>query len=638
MTALGLLGPLLLAACGLGLLALLNVLRDQPLPKRLAYAYLAGVAWSGLITLVLSHFCGFALRRPLLLLVLLAPIVGGFCSSRGRGRNAAPEVPPAPRSPAILRLWAFPIVLVSLTFASLLFQGMGRPVSDWDGRATWLAHARIIRGEHSVDATTLREPQWSVNHPRYPPLLAVVTVATQEILGFEDDDRLVRPLYAAFLPVLLLLLAHASIEHFGHLVAASIVTIAATIPQVTFDPNGGAASTYSDLPMACLFGAGLLLLFDPRLTNAGSALGALLLGAAAATKTEGLGLALIAILGAGIARTLRARDGQARPAELSQPVRALLPAVLGVVLVALLLASWRSGISERLDEDYLSQVKLASFLHGARLLPSIASAMLASMTAGAQWGVFWIALPILLVCGWRGVFRRDVAPWLAVILLACLIPLLGYIVAPSGATWLVETTWSRFLLQLSIPIFVLAAGALAAILPAGDAIDGRVGLVGIAFSVVLLSLLVRRMVVLSLSFDVARHLELSSCPKGEPLAGKEDGSLACAIDVPSESQVVDGPLLVSGWAQEEGGPSEIAEIKIDGKQRRCLSFGRTARTDVETALPRLGNCDLAGYWMQIPFEPGDEGPHRMRIRIRSFDGRDRWLDRSFLWRMPPGLP
>jgi len=115
-------------------------------------------------------------------------------------------------------------------------------------------------------------------------------------------------------------------------------------------------------------------------------------------------------------------------------------------------------------------------------------------------------------------------------------------------------------------------------------------------------------------------------------AGREDGSLMGALDVPAGDEIVRGTLTVSGWARNPGEDLDVT-ILIDGEERPSLDFARIPRPDVRAVIPRLGDCSTAGYRATYAFDPSDEGIHEVIAIFRSKDGRERhYPPRTFVWK------
>ncbi|HEV7507684.1 MAG TPA: hypothetical protein VGS07_22560 [Thermoanaerobaculia bacterium] len=169
----GLAGVALFAAPGAGLAELLPAVRAFGTGRRLAYAYLLGVAWTAGLLYALSHFLAVPLRAPAILAVAAVPAVAGAISWLRR-RRLRPGIPR-------LRLWEWLIVAVCAVISlAVLCEALTNPVIDWDGWMTWAAQARYVRHEGTVDPAVLTQKGWYVSHPWYPLLLPVAMVAVLE--------------------------------------------------------------------------------------------------------------------------------------------------------------------------------------------------------------------------------------------------------------------------------------------------------------------------------------------------------------------------------------------------------------------------------------------------------------------------
>lgn len=324
---------------------------------------------------------------------------------------------------------------------------------------TWSTQASYLRGEATVRPTALAREKWFVTHPRYPLLLPVAQVVAQEVAGAERDEQPFRALYAAFYPALLLIVWDGARRRAGTTAAALAVLAVAPVPLLGFVGEGSATGAYSDLPLACLYGAGLLLLLRPRLRPLDGLAAGLLLAGAALAKNEGALLAPAALL---LAALYHGRPWR-RAGRAGRLARALAPvAVAAVCLVAatLLLASWRAGIPNRHDESYVSlldPLRLSAQL--VTRLPVLVPIALEKTFLAPTWGTFsWMAAAVVLA-GWAGVRRRRAAifGWAAAVPL--LVGWLAYSVHPDPA-YIAGVTWERLLLQGVVPASVLLAVAL----------------------------------------------------------------------------------------------------------------------------------------------------------------------------------
>ncbi len=460
MTAASVSGALVAVAlflgAGLGLTLCLPGFARTGLAGRLGFAWILGVAWIGLFLYAASHFARALLDGPLVFLAAFLPLAAGLgvavrLLALRRWRAPAPR--PA-RGPLWTLGWVGLALLAALVSSAVLANALTHPLEDWDGRMTWTAQAMFVRDAGTVDAEVLRTPKSFISHPRYPLLMPLAQVAALEAAG-SDDERIVRAVYALFFPALVLLVLEAGRRWAGPRAALLTALAFLTVPWIPFDPEGGAAGAYSDLPLACFFGGGLLLLLRGRPRVSDGIAGGLLLAAALLTKNEGLPEVLIALalvaLSAGLAVIRRRRAGRPR----------LLATVLACVvcLAALgLLVSWRSSIPNRYDEAYFETFSIVTYarnLVSARTfaaVPVIARRMLNPRL----WDLFWWLSPVLFVAAPPS-FRRPPTAYLAV---AAAVPLLAawsaYAQTPA-VVYYATVTWNRLLLQACVPIFGLLA-------------------------------------------------------------------------------------------------------------------------------------------------------------------------------------
>jgi hypothetical protein len=461
----GLLAVTLFAGTGWALTALVPALRKLRRAERLGHAYLLGLAWICTALYALSHLLGVRLRLSTTLAVAAVPVAAAAVTRLAGGRAEGPgSLSPGQRlgwggRTALPRIAA--VAFAAVVSLALFADALGTPPADWDGRMTWGAQARWLFAAGTVDPPVLLEKPWSVSHPQYPLLLPIAQGVALEIQGAADDDRAARPLYAAFFPALLAILYGRCRRWLGARTAAWVLLAAANIPLLSFAGEAGARSGYSDLPLACFYGTGLLLLLSrPRLPE-GLAAG-LLLAAAVLAKNEGLPLALAALL-LGAATALRRRTGR----RAAVPVAAALLAVAVVVAAIGLLQSWRSQIPNREDEGYAALAARAGVRRlAADLLPhaKIAAPLAVDrMLAREHWGLFWPAALALAAAGARGL-RRPPALRLALAAAAPVaVGLLAYTVHPDPAR-LIAVTWNRMLLHGILPLLLLFGMALRAVL------------------------------------------------------------------------------------------------------------------------------------------------------------------------------
>jgi hypothetical protein len=428
---------LLFLAPGFGLAALLlgPCVRGA---LRIACAYLLGLAWVAGGLYALSHLFSVPIRRTTVLALVLLPALTGIAAAISRRPSRACL---RRRSP-LLAIAGAAAVFVSL---GVLAEALTDPVADWDGRMNWATQARFVRAARSVDASVLRGSTYFLSNPRYPLLLPVAQVAALETWGV-DDDRAFRPLYAAFFPVALALVFAAAAPLAGRAAAGWAVLAGAVLPVFAL-PNGGATGAYSDLPLACFGGAALVLLAR-RTVSRGEVLAAgLLLAGAVLAKTEGFALALTVLAGAAWAR----RKAGARGA------RALVPAALVVFGAIAFYASWRAPISPRFDQSYASILRDAqTWVRAPGRLASAVPAILREMREFSAWGWFWFGVPLVVLAGRKALLRRTLAPFLLAAAGPVGIALAAYAVHFNPPA-LAASTWTRFLIQASIPLAAVLA-------------------------------------------------------------------------------------------------------------------------------------------------------------------------------------
>ncbi len=453
-------GIALFLLAGNGLLRFFPSLDARPFFRRLAWAWLLGVAGAASALFALDHMAGMPLKRQVILPLFL---VLAACALLPRRRRAGtPSSTPRRLLPARVAVAVAALVGVIVT-AGLFSVAVSEVTRDWDGQMSWVAAARWIRADGTVDSPVLREERWYVSHPQYPPLLPLAQVALQETFAATDDTRVTRPLYAMFFPAFLLVLFDGARRRAGTLAAALVTLVASLVPLLSSDMmDGGAGTAYADFPLACLWGGGLLLLLETRLESSTGIAAGLLLGAGVLAKNEGLPLAFVALAVAATATFVRARRRSA-PA-----LRALRPVVLASFLVAAaigVVVSWKSGIVNRHDEGYDEQLRrLPVVRETLKRLPLLPGPIWKEMADAEAWAGFWWCAPVVLLAGAGALRRRPAHPLLLGVAGAVAVYLVAYGITPWKGAELVHPTWNRFLIQLSIPCLVLLAMALRAAL------------------------------------------------------------------------------------------------------------------------------------------------------------------------------
>jgi hypothetical protein len=471
-------GVLLFVIPGYALAGLFPGLRAVPWIRRLGYAFFLGVATLAGSLYALSALFEVPLRRPAIFgtaAVLTALGLIGWVRALARLRRRERRHPRRRPLPLRARIAALVLALAGIGVSVGIFaDSVIYPLRDWDGRMHWSAQARYIRHEGSVLPLAVVRGQWFINHPRYPVLMPVAQVAVLEATGAAEDELFFRTLYAAFFPALLLVVYDGARRWAGWLAAGLTAAAASGIPFLTFFPDGGATSSYSDLPLGCFFGAALILLLRGRVHISDGIAAGLLLGAAVLTKNEGTILAGFALLAAVLIPGLRRwkMRKQEQPAAyrrrlLLKGARVCAAASVMAVVLAFFFY-WRLQIPNRQDENY------EEFVTAEHLFPDVltripefgSQILVQTFLTWDRWiGFWWVAL-LVLVAG-RGILkgRRAALSW----------PILLGFAAPLAIAWgaytvhwqpaeLVKVTWERFLVQASLPFFLLFSLALREVL------------------------------------------------------------------------------------------------------------------------------------------------------------------------------
>lgn len=598
MNGLHVLGPVVLLLPGAGLLAVFGARGDRPLAVRAAWAFVAGVAYTGLVLFAASELLSVPLRSAQVRAVLLVPVALG-CVALWRRRSL----------PARGRLGltaAFVVIPLLLVGGPLLLESVAVPLADGDGRVTWSAQARHMRFEASVTPSAIREAGWFVHHPEYPPLMPVVQVAILEALRLGDDDRAVRPVYAAFLFALVIVAADVGSTLGGRTWGALAAGLLALLPAMSGEA-GGAAGAYSDLPLAVFWGGAFLLLLDGRRSRGDTLLAALLLAAAVAAKNEGLLYALTVLAACGLHRRSR---------------RGIVSVVFAVVCAGLLVAARKHGIENRLDSDFEGRVLSGLPVREALDRLSLAVPEALGVLSAAPWRGAAIFFAVTGIAG-AALFRRRPAQQMATgAVLAVAVPLVGYAFSPYPPVWLAKTTADRFLVHLALPATALLAMAMR------EAVARRsIRPTAYAGAAAALALAVSSVTKGALPF----WPEASPCPCTSVEVLEEDPSLPAWLDRPAEAGVARGDLLVSGWCFDETAPCSVLDVEIDGVRRRCVRFRRVERPDVAAALNRPGPIGQVGFEAVYRFDDSDAGDHELLVRVWSPAGRSRTFRRRFEW-------
>lgn len=322
--------------------------------KWLAIAFLYVVGTVGLLGQIAGAF-GASLTPPVYGVLLFAALL--VISAEKRPKRA-PQTPLA---------WAATI-LTLIPIAVLLLNTFTTPLSDYDGRVTWMLKAKAIAREHSINGPFFQGQTSRNAHSQYPLLMPIAAAGIFEMTG-SDDDRAARPLYS-LVAIAFLIVLRAALERVAGVSAAAVITAAvAWLPQFAANNDGGMTSGYSDVPLIAFVSLALLMIVRDEALSHPWRFG-LQLAFVACVKNEGLVLVIALLI---LARF---------------PWKALVPVV--VTLAAL--AFWRAHIPLEYDENYPQLLRHL----GAKLsnYPEAAKELLSRMLVFRVWGAFWILAAI----------------------------------------------------------------------------------------------------------------------------------------------------------------------------------------------------------------------------------------------------
>ncbi len=323
----------------------------------LAIAVLYAVGTVGLLGQIAGAF-GAPLTLHLFgLLLLTALLVVSF-------EKLPKRVPQTPVAWAATILTLIPIAILALnTFTT--------PVTDYDGRVTWILKAKAIANEHSITGPFFLGKTSRNAHSQYPLLMPIAAAGIFQATG-SDDDRVVRPLFS-LIAIASLVVLRAAMERVAGISAAAVITAAvAWLPQFAAENDGGMTSAYSDVPMIAFVALALLTIVRGDASKQPWRFG-LQLAFIACVKNEGILFVFVLLF---LARF---------------PWKALIPVVTTLAALAL----WRSHVPLQYDENYPQLLRHL----GAKLsnYPEAAKELLSRMFAWRVWGAFWIVAALAAI-------------------------------------------------------------------------------------------------------------------------------------------------------------------------------------------------------------------------------------------------
>lgn len=443
-------GLALFTGAGAGLIGLYRTPGgDETDPPHLGWCFLVGNAFVGLLLHVPLAIDG-RIPRAAFLLVFCAC----FALAVGPGRAHVRRVGIG-RFLGLDLLRALPPSLRVVTVALVLLAAAAAlgPFVGWDERAIYGLKARVLFHEGSVRGEAFTDTGYVHSQARYPLLVPLLEASLLTLKGSFDDHSL-KLLFLLFSLSLAFVVAGEARRLHGPRAGGLWGVLLLATPMLIGPSDGGGLSAYADLPLAA-FVTGTTVLLGRSLDRAGLRdllLAGLLLGAAFATKREGLLWALALGTGALLTHWRRAGARTTGIARSSAPF--LLTALLFLVL-SLAAGRWTppSAWSERysvvLDLDWLRQLGSRPF--------EIAPFVLRQLTDWKAWGWAWP----LVVAGLLLLRRPRLTPtpffWRATALAVLAADVGVFVVTPNHVHWHLATAFSRLLLHvLPLAILILA--------------------------------------------------------------------------------------------------------------------------------------------------------------------------------------
>jgi len=441
---------LLLALAGLGVLfaADLVSLRISSALAALGLAYLTGAAIVPLLLSILLVL-GIPFRLVTFLLVVAACIGVGVPRMRLAMANSSPDTQGfrwnAWRSwPA--ETWiviAFVVVIAAYSVIGFL-SALVAPLSAWDAWSIWARKAEMLTVHSTLIHGFFASPTFTYPHPDYPLQYPIWEALHFRAAGAFDTHILLRHVW---LMVVAFTWSSAYLLHryVRAAVWAPLLVLVAVTPGVWQQLLTG----YADIPLAFVACTGVISvgLWLDRQEVGLLVLAAIMLGAAANTKNEGLMAAIAVLLVAG-AIVLVCRMN----------MRAFVFAAAGVVAALL---PWRIWIAVHGIEGDMPVFRgfQPGYLLGRldRVQPAF-EAINAQLANQERWlYLLPLAALVVVVSLASGIGRRAAAFYLGAFLLIWMAFVWSYWISPHNLTWHLATSVDRI---VSIPMFICAAALL----------------------------------------------------------------------------------------------------------------------------------------------------------------------------------
>ncbi|MGB0871976.1 MAG: DUF6541 family protein [Solirubrobacterales bacterium] len=422
-------------------------LRAIEIAAALGLAYLVGVAMvttSSILLLVLS----VPMSAPIYLVVALLLSVGCAVGIRRvkRGENPSSERRPASSKPSLLRLrgwlserstawWvaALTVSVIALFAVVGFITALKAPVSGWDGWSIWARKGQMLFYEDALPKEFFTSENYRFMHPDYPLLIPVWESVFFRFAGAPNTQALhgqfwillVAGLWAAGF------LAHRAVpairgsKEWAAAIWAPLLGVLIVTPGI----HRQTLQIYADIPMA-VFAMGAALCIALWLQGRRSGylvVAALLLGATANVKNEGLTTAL-AVIGAMLIVRLFAVEGSRwksfKPAAICAAAVAALAVLPWRIWLTLNDVHGLVSITDGVSPDYIWE-------HRERVHPSVGSVVNQLVQPGVWNFIPTLAVAIVLACLIVGVARRIATFYglAGVLTLAAIV--WGYVVAPT---------------------------------------------------------------------------------------------------------------------------------------------------------------------------------------------------------------
>lgn len=439
---------LLLALAGLGILVAFRIvpLRATSMVAAFGLAYLTGAA---LVPLALTILLTVGVPLNLETFGVVTVICIGLGVVFGWRRRGEPR-PPGPAAwwrrpwrswPADVWIVAVFVVAFAVFVVIGLMDAWRVPLLGWDTWGFWTRKAEMLTWHDSLFHEFWGSPNYAYIHPDYPLQLPVFEALHFRAAGGVDTQTVMRHLW-------LLLVgfvwgsAYLLRDKVRPTVWAPLLLLAALAPGVWEQLLTG----FADVPMAIFAGVGAIALALWLSDGQGRflALAAVMLGAAANTKNEGLMVAVALLVLAGVIGLMRGRR-----------TRDFLIACGAVAITVLPWRLWMSAhhitsdlpISKGLDPGYM-------FGRTDRIWPSI-ERLATELSDQTRW-LYLLPLAALVVSAAliSGTGRRVAAFYLASFAVVTAGFVWTYWLSPYPIDWHLETSASRV---ISVLMFICIA-------------------------------------------------------------------------------------------------------------------------------------------------------------------------------------